>query len=57
MSYIQPFKGPLQDFPDSNELPEGVKTITLSYTFFKNDTLTSELAAGPAHAAGSRAAP
>ena len=38
-------------------LPEGVKTITLSYTFFKNDTLTSELAAGPAHAAGSRAAP
>ena len=38
-------------------LPAGVKTITLSYTFFKNDTLTSELAAGPAHAAGSRAAP
>lgn len=38
-------------------LPAGVKTITLSYTFFKNDTLTDELAAGPGHAAGSRAAP
>lgn len=39
-------------------LPAGVKTITLSYTFFKNDTLTSELAARPGHdAGGSRAAP
>lgn len=38
-------------------LPAGVKTITLSYTFFKNDTLTSELAAGPGHAAAPRAAP
>lgn len=38
-------------------LPAGVKTITLSYTFFKNDTLTEELAAGPGHAAASRAAP
>ena len=38
-------------------LPAAVKTITLSYTFFKNDTLTEELAAGPGHAAASRAAP
>ena len=38
-------------------LPAGVKTITLSYTFFKNDSLTDALAAGPGHAAGSRAAP
>ena len=38
-------------------LPAGVKTITLSYTFFKNDTLTDELAADPGHAAGSHAAP
>lgn len=38
-------------------LPAGVKTITLSYTFFKNDTLTEELAAGPGHVAASRAAP
>ena len=38
-------------------LPAGVKTITLSYTFFKNDTLTSELATGPGHAAAPRAAP
>ena len=38
-------------------LPAGVKTITLSYTFFKNDALTSELASGSSQAAATRAAP
>ena len=38
-------------------LPAGVKTITLSYTFFKNDALTSQLAAGSGQAAATRAAP
>ena len=38
-------------------LPAGVKTITLSYTFFKNDALTSQLAAGTGQAAATRAAP
>ena len=27
------------------DLPEGIKTLTLSYTFFRNDTLTAELRA------------
>ena len=31
-------------------LPDGVKTITLSYTFFKNDTLTAQLQPGTAPA-------
>ena len=38
-------------------LPAAVKTITLSYTFFKNDTLTDALAASPGHATSPRAAP
>ncbi len=38
-------------------LPAGVKTITLSYTFFKNDTLTAALSAGPGHAGAAHAAP
>ncbi|MBB1473098.1 MULTISPECIES: cytochrome c oxidase assembly protein [unclassified Luteimonas] len=39
-------------------LPKDVKTITLSYTFFKNDVLTArEQAAGPASAHVPRAAP
>ena len=43
-------------------LPAGVKTITLSYTFFKNDTQTAALVAGQghagkAHADAARAAP
>jgi cytochrome c oxidase assembly protein subunit 11 len=43
-------------------LPAGVKTITLSYTFYKNDVLTSALdadtgAAGKAQADVARAAP
>ncbi len=29
------------------DLPEDVRTVTLSYTFFKNDTLTDRLAAQP----------
>jgi len=32
-------------------LPEGINTLTLSYTFFRNDTLTAELRAAGTHAA------
>ena len=38
-------------------LPADIKTITLSYTFFKNDTLTAALAAGKGQAGAVRAAP
>ena len=38
-------------------LPAGVKTITLSYTFFKNDTQTAALVAGQGHAGAAHAAP
>ena len=38
-------------------LPAEVKTITLSYTFFKNDTLTTALATAQGHAGALRAAP
>ena len=38
-------------------LPAGVKTITLSYTFFKNDTQTASLGAGQGHAGAAFAAP
>ena len=43
-------------------LPAGVKTVTLSYTFYKNDALTAALqadkaTAGKAHADAARAAP
>ena len=38
-------------------LPAGVKTITLSYTFFKNDTQTASLGAGQGHAGAAKAAP
>ena len=37
-------------------LPAAVKTITLSYTFFKNDAQTAALNAGQGHA-GAHAAP
>ena len=36
------------------DLPEGINTLTLSYTFFRNDALTAELraaGAGVPHAA------
>ena len=38
-------------------LPAGVKTITLSYTFFKNDAQTAALATAPGHAGTVHAAP
>ncbi len=38
-------------------LPAAVKTLTLSYTFFKNDTLTAALEAGPGNAGAAHAAP
>ena len=38
-------------------LPAAVKTITLSYTFFKNDTQTAALVAGQGHAGAAHAAP
>lgn len=39
------------------DLPAGVKTITLSYTFYKNDAQTAALNAGKAQADVARAAP
>lgn len=40
------------------DLPDNIHTITLSYTFFKNNELTAQLEAAPAGSAvGSRAAP
>ena len=39
------------------DLPADVKTITLSYTFFKNDAQTAALSAGPGHAGAAHAAP
>lgn len=38
-------------------LPDGVKTITLSYTFYKNDAQTDALHAGKSQAGAARAAP
>lgn len=38
-------------------LPAGVKTITLSYTFYKNDALTAEINAPKSNADVARAAP
>lgn len=38
-------------------LPKGVKTITLSYTFFKNEAQTAALAVGQGQAGAVRAAP
>jgi cytochrome c oxidase assembly protein subunit 11 len=39
------------------DLPADVKTITLSYTFYKNDALTAALNAGKSQADTARAAP
>ena len=39
------------------DLPTDVKTITLSYTFYKNDAQTSALNAGKVNADAARAAP
>ena len=39
------------------DLPDNVNTITLSYTFFKNNELTAQLEAPTGSAVGSRAAP
>lgn len=39
------------------DLPAGVKTITLSYTFYKNDAQTAALNAGKAQSGAARAAP
>jgi len=47
---------PLRFIVDPN-LPPDVKTITLSYTFYKNDTLTAELPAGGAPSGVPQAAP
>jgi cytochrome c oxidase assembly protein subunit 11 len=41
----------------SRDLPSDVKTITLSYTFYKNDTQTAALNAGRLQADAARAAP
>ena len=38
-------------------LPAGVKTVTLSYTFYKNDALTAEINAPRSNAGAARAAP
>lgn len=38
------------------DLPEGIDTLTLSYTFYRNDALSERLASGQAPA-GARAAP
>jgi cytochrome c oxidase assembly protein subunit 11 len=38
-------------------LPAGVKTVTLSYTFYKNEALTAEINAPRSHAGAARAAP
>ena len=38
-------------------LPHGIKTVTLSYTFYKNDTQTAALAAGGGSVGAARAAP
>ena len=38
-------------------LPAGVKTLTLSYTFYKNDAQTAALAATTGHAGAVRSAP
>jgi len=38
-------------------LPAGVKTVTLSYTFYKNDALTAEINSPRSHAGAARAAP
>ena len=38
-------------------LPHGVKTVTLSYTFYKNDALTAALNAPKGHADAARAEP
>ena len=39
------------------DLPAGVKTLTLSYTFFKNDARTAALSSARGPAANVRAAP
>ncbi len=39
------------------DLPSGVNTITLSYTFYKNDAQTAALVAGKTQADAARAAP
>jgi cytochrome c oxidase assembly protein subunit 11 len=46
---------PVRFFVDPH-LPEGVKTITLSYTFFTNEAATARLAA-PAGTLAARQAP
>ncbi len=47
---------PVRFIVDPN-LPGDVKTITLSYTFYKNDALTAALNAPKGHADAARAAP